>query len=208
MEDLAGGTSGGRKIWRKDDLEKGSREIIIMDSIGKTGLVHIYYGDGKGKTTCAMGLCLRAAGAGRRVLIYQFMKDGSGNECRLLEAFQNVGIATPKRPVRFSFRMDAEEREKEREYYRIEFERIKEWVHRDPADVLFLDEALYAVSGGFLREEELTDFLDHRPDGLEVILTGGEASDAVKRRADYISRICKEKHPYDSGIAAREGIEW
>lgn len=176
--------------------------------MSQEGLVHIYYGDGKGKTTCGMGLCLRCAGARMRVLIYQFMKDGCGNERTLLENIPNVTFAGEKRKVRFSFRMSDEEKQKERELYRREFAALEERVRREKYDVLLLDEALNAVSCGLLEESALTEFLDHRPEHLEVILTGREASPAIRERADYLSRIVKEKHPYDSGIMAREGIEF
>jgi cob(I)alamin adenosyltransferase len=174
----------------------------------KKGLIHAYCGDGKGKTTCGMGLCLRAAGAGCRVLIYQFMKDGRGHERNALEKLPNVTFANQARDVSFSFRMSADEKEKEKAFYRREMERITDRVHREAWDVLFLDEVLYAVRGGLLEESVLTDFLDTKPQGLEVILTGRELSDAVRARADYLSRIVKEKHPYDAGVLAREGIEY
>lgn len=175
--------------------------------MGQKGLVHVYYGDGKGKTTCAMGLCVRAAGAGMRVLIYQFMKDGLGNERSILEALPNVRFANQSRKVKFSFRMDEEEKRLEREFCEREFERIMACLQQENVDVLLLDEVLYAVSCGFLPEQALTGFLDGKPECLEVILTGREASEAVIMRADYVSRICKEKHPYDRGIVARNGIE-
>lgn len=171
------------------------------------GLVHIYHGDGKGKTTSAMGLCCRAAGAGMRVLIYQFMKDGSGNERKVLEAFPNVTFANEEREVRFSFHMSRKQKEQEKERYRTEILQVFEMARRESYDVLLMDEILYAISLSLLEEELLTAFLDHKPEGLEVILTGQNPSERIKDRADYVSRIVKEKHPYDSGISAREGIE-
>lgn len=173
----------------------------------KNGLVHIYCGDGKGKTTCAMGLCCRAAGAGLRVMIYQFMKDGRGHERKVLESFPNVSYESEPRSVCFSFQMSEAMKKEERSRYLAQMQQVFERVQNQQADVLVLDEVLYAISCGLFPEEMLTDFLDHRPDGLEVILTGREASKEVLNRADYVSRIVKEKHPYDEGIAAREGIE-
>ena len=171
------------------------------------GLVHIYCGDGKGKTTCAMGLCLRAAGAGLKVLIYQYMKDGTASERRILETARNVTFANEVREVSFSFHMSGDQKKQEMERYRRETERILERARRERFDVLLLDEVLYAVSCGLLEESVLTEFLDAKPEGLEVILTGKNPSGAILDRADYISRIVKEKHPFDSGVMAREGIE-
>ena len=171
------------------------------------GLIHVYCGDGKGKTTCAMGLCLRAAGAGFRVLIYQYMKDGTAGERRILETAQNVTFANEVREVSFSFRMSGGQKIREMERYRMETMQVLERARRELFDVLLLDEALYAVSCGLLEESVLTEFLDGKPEGLEVILTGRDPSGAILDRADYVSRIAKEKHPFDRGIPARDGIE-
>ena len=174
----------------------------------ETGLIHVYYGNGKGKTTCGMGLCLRAAGAGSKVLIYQFMKDGRGHERRILESLPNVSCANAVRDTSFSFRMSDEEKRKERERYQSELELVFERMRQETWDVLFLDEVLYAISCDLLPESVLTRFLDAKPEGLEVILTGNDPSEEVRKRADYVSRIVKEKHPYDRGIHARSGIEY
>jgi len=174
----------------------------------ETGLVHVYYGDGKGKTTCGMGLCIRAAGAGLKVLIYQFMKDGRGHERRILEHLPNVLCANAVRDVSFSFRMSDEEKQKDRERYQSELELLFDRVRQEAWDVLFLDEVLYAVSCDLLPEAVLTEFLDAKPEGLEVILTGNGLPEEIRKRADYVSRIVKEKHPYDRGLRARSGIEY
>ena len=126
----------------------------------ETGLIHVYYGNGKGKTTCGMGLCLRAAGAGSKVLIYQFMKDGRGHERRILESLPNVSCANAVRDISFSFRMSDEEKRKERERYQSELELVFERMRQETWDVLFLDEVLYAISCDLLPESVLTRFLD------------------------------------------------
>lgn len=176
--------------------------------MSEKGYVHIYHGDGKGKTTCGMGLCCRAAGAGKRVLIYQFMKDGDGNERRILEPMPGVTFAGEKRPVRFSFQMNRAKKEAEQEHYVREFSHVVDEALSGNYDVLFLDEILYAIKAGLLKEKLLLDFLDQKPEGLEVVLTGRDPSEDVIVRADYISRIVKEKHPYEKGVAARAGIEY
>lgn len=172
------------------------------------GLVHIYCGHGKGKTTCAMGLCLRAAGAGLKVVIYQFMKDGRAGERRILEKDENVTFLNEARSVSFNFQMNEEQKQQERERYLADLAHIEDYTRHENTDVLLLDEVLYAISCGLLPEQALTDFLDHRPGKLEVILTGREPSAEVMERADYISRIAEEKHPYQKGIPARKGIEY
>ena len=161
-----------------------------------TGLVHIYSGDGKGKTTAGMGLCVRAAGAGYRVLICQFMKDGSSSERRAMEHIPGITFVSARDSVSFSFRMSEEVladaiRTASAEHY----------------DVLFLDEVLYAVRAGFLEESELISFLEHKPRNLEVILTGRDPGTRLLELCDYHSEICKRKHPFDRQQGARDGIE-
>lgn len=171
------------------------------------GLVHIYFGDGKGKSTCGMGLCCRAAGYGYRVLIYQFLKDNSSSERKLLELSPNVEFLDGMDRERFSRQMSEEEKCAHRAFYE---ERLRLLEHKGSSgnyDVLFLDEVLYAVRAGLLDEKLLTDFLDSRPQDLEVILTGRDPGEELLQRADYISEIRMIRHPISRGQKARGGIE-
>ncbi len=173
----------------------------------KTGLIHIYCGDGKGKTTCGMGLCVRAAGAGKKVLIFQFMKDNSGAERKALADIPNIDVLDGPSRVKFSFRMTEEEKRERREYYDAYLKEISRKVRAQQYDVLFLDEALYAVRAGLLDEDLLAGFLADKPEHLEVILTGQDPGGRLCEAADYISEIRKIKHPFDNGVPARDGIE-
>lgn len=175
--------------------------------MSETGLIHIYCGDGKGKTTAAMGLALRAAGHGCGVVIGQFLKDGTSGECKVLGKLDRVTLLAANPCGKFSFQMtDAEKRQTQDAIVRM-FRAATDFAVRTQARLLVLDEACSAVSCGFLEEEELLDFLDHKPECLEVVLTGRDPSARLQERADYISEICKRRHPYDRGIGAREGIE-
>lgn len=173
----------------------------------QTGLIHIYCGNGKGKTTTAMGLCARAAGFGLRVLIYQFMKDNSTNERRVLQLCQNITIVDGLASEKFSFQMSQEEKAQRKAYYEEQLRRVTEMACRENYDVLFLDETLYAIGAGLLDESLVLDFLKNKPKHLEVILTGQNQSQALIDAADYVSEIRKIKHPFDQGMAARKGIE-
>ena len=155
----------------------------------QTGCVHIYCGDGKGKTTYGMGLCTRAAGYGYRVLIYQFMKDNSTSERKVLLLSPNVTFVPGQDKIKFSFLMTPEEKAEQKRYYEEQFQKVTEKAVQEEYDVLFLD------------------FLDHKPEKLEVILTGQGPSEALIERADYVSELKKIKHPFDKGLAARDGIE-
>ena len=106
----------------------------------QTGCVHIYCGDGKGKTTCGMGLCTRAAGYGYRVLIYQFMKDNSTSERKVLLLSPNVTFVPGQDKIKFSFLMTPEEKAEQKRYYEEQFQKVTEKAVQEEYDVLFLDE--------------------------------------------------------------------
>ena len=164
-----------------------------------TGRIHVYYGDGKGKTTAAMGLALRAAGSGLDVLMFQFLKDNSSSE-RVMTCLPG------KDRVKFVSKMNADEKARLKHYNNKALDEIIKFC--GPFDVLVLDEILCAVQLGVLSEEKLVEFLEHKPRGLEIVLTGHVVSDKVLGLADYVTEIRKVKHPYDQGITAREGIEY
>ena len=173
----------------------------------RKGFIHIYCGDGKGKTTCGMGLCCRAAGFGYKVLIYQFLKDNSSSERKILEGSPNVEFLDGMDTERFSRQMSKEERRFHKEFYEERLRLLRRMVSSGNYDMLFLDEVLYAVRAGLLDEKLLTDFLDSRPQNLEVILTGRDPGEELLKRADYISEIRMIRHPISRGQKARGGIE-
>lgn len=171
-----------------------------------TGRIHIYYGDGKGKTTAAMGQAIRAAGYGFRVLVFQFLKDNSSNERKILESLSNVTCLPGREPVKFVSRMNGDERAELRHYNNKALDEIVKFCV--PFDMLVLDEAICAVQLQVLSKEKLISFLKHKPRGLEVVLTGHQVSDDLLEIADYVTEMRKIKHPYDLGKMAREGIEY
>ncbi|MCD8021596.1 MAG: cob(I)yrinic acid a,c-diamide adenosyltransferase [Lachnospiraceae bacterium] len=172
-----------------------------------TGLIHIYCGDGKGKTTAGMGLCARAAGSGLRVLIYQFMKDNSTSERKVLKLSENITIVDGLPQEKFSFQMTAAEKEERKAYYENQFRAVTQKASGAAYDVLFLDEIIYTIRAGLLDEALLIDFLKNKPAQLEVILTGQDPSPELIELADYVSEIKKVRHPFDKGVRARAGIE-
>lgn len=171
----------------------------------KTGMIHIYCGDGKGKTTAAMGLALRAAGHGLPVVIAQFLKDGTSGECRILRGLPNVTVLAANPCGKFSFQMDAQERAQTRDSLTALFREAVS-LAQSPG-LLVLDEVCGALSCGFLNEKEVLAFLKSKPDTLEIVMTGREPSHTVCETADYISEMMKRRHPYDKGVASRDGIE-
>ena len=171
------------------------------------GLVHVYYGTGKGKTSIGMGMSIRSAGAGMKVLIYQFMKDNSSSERTILKSTPGITLKDGLSEEKFAFQMTLEEKEERRRFYKSKLEEIIRKVSGGKYDFLFLDEIIYTISAGLLEEDLLIRFLKEKPLALEVVLTGNNPSRELMEHADYISRIKKEKHPYDKGITARVGIE-
>lgn len=171
------------------------------------GLVHIYCGDGKGKTTAAMGLALRAIGHNKKVVIAQFLKDGTSGECQALGKMQDVTLLAANPIGKFSFAMNPEEKVQTKEAILHLFDVATHDAVANHAFLLILDEICAAISCGFLEEDDVIAFLENRPETLEVVLTGRNPSDKLLAAADYVSEICKRKHPFDRGITAREGIE-
>lgn len=171
-----------------------------------TGRVHIYYGDGKGKTTAAVGLAVRAAGCGLKVLFFQFLKDNSSNERKVLEALPNVTCLPGREPVKFVSKMNKDERAEFRHYNNKALDEIIKFC--GPFDMLVLDEALCALNLEVLSEEKLIGFIMHKPRGLEIVMTGHQLPDSLLEIADYVTEVRKVKHQFDLGRTAREGIEF
>lgn len=169
------------------------------------GLVHIYTGEGKGKTSAAVGLAVRARGAGLRVAFFQFMKGGESGEVGELRKHGATVEQCGEKP-KFVFQMKNGERETYRETQTALFRRAI--AAAGETDVLVLDELGSAVSTGMIPEEEVLEFLDKRPAGVEVVLTGRGFGERVLERADYVSEIVCVRHPYQRGIKARRGIEF
>ena len=171
------------------------------------GLIHIYCGDGKGKTTAAVGISVRAAGAGVKVVFAQFFKDGSSSELKILSGIENVETVVCRTRYGFYRYMDDETREKARRDYTGVFEKAAE-LASEGAGLLVLDEIISACNHGMVSGSRLLEFLSGRPEGLEVVLTGRGPSEELMNIADYVTEMRKIKHPYDRGISARPGIEY
>ena len=171
------------------------------------GLIHLYCGDGKGKTTAAVGLSVRAAGAGKHVLFAQFLKDGSSSELNILRALPNVETACCEQNFGFFKSMNEQTKATARQAYSALLEDAMR-KSADGIDLLVLDEAVAACNHGLIEEATLIDFLRRRPETLEVVLTGRDPSQHLLDAADYVTEMRKHKHPFDWGVAARCGVEF
>ena len=165
-------------------------------------MLHLYWGNGKGKTTAAMGLALRALGHGRRVVIVQFLKDGTSGEIAPLRAAGATVYACPN--AKFTWLMDEADKAAAREASA----RALGQALAEPFDLLVLDEACAALKSGILDEALLRRAVAFAKNGREVVLTGRDPAPWLQDAADYSTEMRAHKHPYADGIAAREGVEY
>ena len=168
------------------------------------GFVQVYTGDGKGKTTAALGLALRAAGAGLRVFLARFMKHGKSSELVSLERFGDlVTVRSYGRPGFVS----APPAPEDIASARAGFIESSEAVVSGTFPVVILDEANTAVHAGLLPVGDIISLIDHRPRNVELVLTGRGAHPLVMERADLVTEMREVKHYFRSGVPARKGIE-
>ena len=171
-----------------------------------SGLIHIYCGDGKGKTTAAVGLAVRASGAGKKVLFSQFLKSGLSSEIAVLQMIDGITIRhcdTERGWVR-------DMTDSQREQAACDYDCFLRDLFREAAgfDLFVLDEVSPACNHGLVSQDGLVELLERKPEGLEVVITGREPSGALAELADYVTVMKKIKHPFDRGVMAREGIEF
>ncbi len=173
------------------------------------GLVHVYTGDGKGKTTAAIGLGIRALGRGMKVLMIQFLKGRNTGEILVLESLKpGFEVYRNKETVKFTNQMNQAELEACREDIRNGFQYALAAAKSGDWNLIILDEMMAAISIGAISTAEALSFIEYKPEELEVVLTGRNAPAELIQRADYVSEIQAVKHPMSRGIKARKGIEY
>lgn len=193
---------------RMDKETEKQRNSSEREMKKQQGLVHIYCGDGKGKTSAAVGLSVRAAGRGMKVLVVRFLKTENSGEVEILRSIPGITVTPCERTFGFAFRMTEEQKKEASVYYQSRFDRAIQEVVKDQYDLLILDEILASCNYGMVKERSVIQFLQNRPENLEVVLTGRDPSEKLLELADYVSEICMRKHPYEKGIQARKGIEF
>lgn len=169
-----------------------------------TGYVHVYTGDGKGKTTAALGLALRATGAGMRVFLARFLKPGESSEIAALERFAD--LVTVRSYGRHGF-IRGEPAPEDIEQARNGFTEVRAAVASGAYPLVILDEVNVAVHLGLVAAEEVLDLMDKRPGHVELVLTGRQADPRIIERADLVTEMREVKHPYHAGVPARKGID-
>lgn len=172
------------------------------------GLIHIYTGDGKGKTTAAFGLAMRAAGWHRRVLIVQFCKNTPSGEYELAQKLGIDAWRAEQGTTRFFGEMTGEEKAVWLAGQRALFDRANRAAREGDYDLLVMDEALGAMACGVMSEAELAETMRGKSDRLELVLTGRGAPEGLIALADYVTDMCMLRHPYEKGVNARRGVEF
>ncbi|MRS12823.1 MAG: cob(I)yrinic acid a,c-diamide adenosyltransferase [Actinobacteria bacterium] len=170
------------------------------------GIVQVYTGDGKGKTTAAIGQAVRALGAGKRVAFVQFVKGGAySSELAVLD---EMGIAVERPALKPTGLLDKGITEGDRRAAAEAWEIAADMLGGFEYDVIVLDEIIVAMHYGLVDEAAVFEALDARSKTMDVVLTGRNASLALIERADLVTEMVPLKHPYDEGVSARLGIEY
>lgn len=172
------------------------------------GYVQIYTGNGKGKTTAALGLALRACGQGLRVKVLQFLKSRDCGELTALMRLGDIEVLRGEESSKFSCAWTDQDRAVIREESKELMARAMAWLRDDQVDVLIVDEALGALACQVIDLEDIHGLLDMRGEHVEVVITGRDAPQDLIDRADLVTEMVPIKHYYDQGVKARKGIEY
>lgn len=186
-------------------LLERQKSYKLKGLIMKKGLIEIYTGDGKGKTTAAIGLALRAKSHNLNVCFICFHKDIKRyKEAKILKKIK-IDLFSFARRHPFFEKVD---REKLRNECLDGINFIRKIFKEKKYDIVICDEILISLRDGFLKEKEIIEIMEEKPENIELVLTGRYVTEKIIENADLVSEIKKIKHPFDKGIKARKGIEY
>ncbi len=174
------------------------------------GCIQLYYGNGKGKTTAAMGQVVRCVGHGFHVLVYQFLKEPTSGEVSVIRSLPGVEYIPNEDPIPFLFNLSPEQQEVYKQRFQKTFDEVRRKFFTGAYDLVVLDEAIDAYNLEIVPKEQIIEIMEKKPAGTELVITGhdyGMDICALTDRADYVTRFVKEKHPFDLGQSCRKGIE-
>lgn len=171
-------------------------------------MLHIYYGNGKGKTTAAVGLTVRACGAGMKTAFFQFLKNGSSSEIEILRSMNSVQVFCCIECNKFTFEMSDEDKKVVTLCHDRMLQKAANLLDNNDVQLIVLDEFLDAYNKNLINKEISNQFIDNYLQKCEIIMTGRDPSEELKKCADYLTEMKAVKHPYDNGISARKGIEY
>lgn len=172
------------------------------------GLVLVFTGNGKGKTTAALGMGLRAWGQGLQVLVLQFIKGGRSYGELTAAAALAPGFSIKQLGLGFILSKDADELARHREAARQGLVTVRREISSGSYDLLVLDEILYALNYGLVTLDEIRELVALKPPAMHLVLTGRGAPPEIVELADLVTEMKEIKHPYQQGISAQKGVEY
>ncbi|HKL74810.1 MAG TPA: cob(I)yrinic acid a,c-diamide adenosyltransferase [Halanaerobiales bacterium] len=174
----------------------------------KNGQIHIYTGDGKGKTTAAMGLAFRASAYDKKIYILQFLKGRKTGERLSAEKFDNITFERANKSKKFFIQMNEEEKKEQKEEIKEIWNKINDLLENSDYEIIIFDEIMGAISNGMVEIEDVKELLENKGKDKELLLTGRNAPQDLIDMADYVTEMKMIKHPFTKNIPAREGIEY
>ena len=171
-------------------------------------MIHVYYGDGKGKTTAAVGLAARAAGSNMKVLFVQFLKTEFSGERHTLSHTENITLTFCPLELKFTFEMDEKEKAQAAKVFKGIFDSSVTTALTERYDMVILDEIFDVINSEMITEAEVFEFVANAPVSMEIVMTGHNPPERFIEIADYVTEFKKIKHPYDKGITGRIVIEF
>ena len=176
-------------------------------SLVENGLIHLYVGDGKGKTTAALGLAMRALGAGEKVFFAQFLKGRETSEIHVLNRL-GIDVVRTEGIVKFTKDMNEDEKAEAKSICNQCLAKLKNAVDCGSYGLVVADEIVDAINAGFVDTDEFLQIVQSRKMHTEIVLTGRNPNDKIVDAADYLTVMTALKHPYRKGIKGRLGIEY
>lgn len=180
-------------------------------------MIHLYSGEGRGKTSIAVGTAIRMAGAGKKVIFAQFMKGQESSEIEILSSLPNVEICCVPEEFPFYNQMSEEQMQRITKYHNDILMQIMDEIRcvgekgeggRSPKLLVVLDEITYPVSWNLIDQTLVNHLLSDLPESVELIMTGRNPSEEMIAFSDYWSEVTKKRHPYEKGVMARKGVEY
>lgn len=171
-------------------------------------MIHVYFGDGKGKTTAAVGISARAAGSKMKVLFVQFLKTEFSGERHTLSHTENVTLTFCPIELKFTFEMDEKEKQQASKVFRGIFDNSVTTALTERYDMVVMDEIFDVINYDMVSESEVYEFITNAPKSMEIVMTGHNPPERFIEVADYVTEFKKIKHPYDKGVIGRKGIEF
>ncbi|OOB77299.1 MAG: cob(I)yrinic acid a,c-diamide adenosyltransferase [Epulopiscium sp. Nele67-Bin002] len=175
----------------------------------KQGLVEVYCGTGKGKSTAAIGLGIRAIGHGFKVIMIQFLKNDATGEVKLLKSLEpQFKVFHFEKERGFVWTLNDDEIEDLRNEINMAIKFARKVVDTGECDILILDEILGVIENDLIKDTDILELIQNKPEQMELVLTGRKVPETIKNVADYVSEIVDIKHPMHTGAEARKGIEF